>query len=165
MALPVAAAALVCAAAAPLGAGAPTDARAGAPIVQEEARTGEQIVNASCTGACHDMWPIQTAAKDEAAWAQSIENMLAQGASLTDEEWAPLMEYLVRYHGPMPDGEGKDIVLNTCTICHDLTRIKRSRHTPEEWQGILIAMLNEGAPLPDQDFPTVLLYLARNFGL
>lgn len=152
MALTAGAVVLVCVAA--TGAGA-----------QEEARTGEQIMTGACTGACHDAWPIQSAAKTEAEWNQTIENMLAMGASLTEEERPVLVEYLVRYHGPMPDGEGKQIVLNTCTICHDLTRVKRSRHTPEEWQDILIAMLNEGAPLSDQDFPTVLLYLARNFGL
>lgn len=138
---------------------------AGAGAQEEEERTGEQILNASCTGACHDMWPIQSAAKDEAAWIATIERMLDMGASLTDEERPELVRHLVRYHGPMPDGPGKSIVLNTCTICHDLTRVKRTRHTPEEWEDLLITMLNEGAPLADEDFPTVLLYLARNFGL
>jgi competence protein ComEA len=65
----------------------------------------------------------------------------------------------------MPDGPGKDIVLNTCTICHDLSRIKTVRHTKEEWQETLIAMLNEGAPLSDENFPVVLNYLAKNFGV
>ncbi len=128
-------------------------------------RTGEQIMNGSCTGACHDVAPIQTAAKDEAAWNQTLDNMLMRGASLQDADRPVLVQYLVRFHGPMPDGTGKSIVLNTCTICHDLTRVKRSRHTAEEWEAILISMLNEGAPLSDEDFPTVLLYLARNFGL
>ena len=72
---------------------------------------------------------------------------------------------MVRAHGPMPNGAGKDIVLNTCTICHDLTRVKRTQHTEEEWEATLIAMLNEGAPLSDDDFPIVLAYLTKNFGV
>lgn len=148
LALPVASVALVYAAA------------AGA----QEPRDGEQIMNASC-GSCHDTRPIQTSAKDEAGWSATIDDMVGRGATLSDAERPVLLTYLVRSHGPMPDGRGKDIVLNTCTMCHDLTRVKRTRHTPEEWEDILSAMLNEGAPLSDDDFPVVLNYLARNFGL
>jgi cytochrome c5 len=127
-------------------------------------RTGEQIMNASC-GTCHDARPIETAAKDEAGWNATIEDMVGRGAMLSDADRPVLLTYLVRSHGPMPDGRGKDIVLNTCTMCHDLTRIKRTRHTPEEWEDILSAMLNEGAPVSDDEFPVVLGYLVRNFGL
>ena len=35
--------------------------------------------------------------------------------------------------------------------------------TREQWEETLSAMLNEGAPLSDQDFPVLLNYLARNF--
>jgi cytochrome c5 len=124
---------------------------------------GEQIMNASC-GVCHDARPIQTAAKDEAAWMATVDDMIERGAVLRPEDKPALITYLVRFHGPMPDGRGKDIVLNTCSLCHDLTRIKRSRHTVEEWEDTLVAMLNEGAPLSDEEFPVVLTYLARNFG-
>ena len=57
------------------------------------------------------------------------------------------------------------MVLNVCTMCHDLTRIKRSRHTADEWEDVLSTMLNEGAPLSDDDFPIVLNYLAKSFGV
>ena len=130
----------------------------------QEPRTGEQIMNGSCA-TCHDAWVMQTAAKDEEGWVQTVENMIARGATVADEDFPVLIQYLVRYHGPMPDGPGKDVVLNVCTQCHDLTRLKRTRHTPDEWEEILVTMLNEGAPLSDADFPVVLTYLARNFGL
>ena len=74
-----------------------------------------------------------------------------------------LVDYLTRYHGPLPDGPGKEVVLNICTQCHDLQRVRRERRSAEGWAEILQAMLNEGAPLTDQDFATVLRYLARNF--
>ena len=70
-----------------------------------------------------------------------------------------LLEYLVINHGPLPDGAGKTIVLNTCTLCHDLSRVRQNRATAEEWARTLQAMLNEGAPLSDDEFPIVLRYL------
>jgi cytochrome c5 len=127
-------------------------------------RDGEAIMNSAC-GSCHDTSSIQTAARSEEEWNATIEQMIARGASLSDADRPVLVGYLVKAHGPMPDGPGKDIVLNTCTICHDLSRIKTVRHTKEEWQETLIAMLNEGAPLSDENFPVVLNYLAKNFGV
>ena len=143
--------------------GAATLATAAAGAGAQQPKTGEQILSASCDTACHDTRPIQMSAKDEAEWKKTIADMLDRGATVSDEEQKILLPYLVRTHGPMPNGRGKDIVLNICTMCHDLTRIKRSRHTAEEWEDVLGTMLNEGAPLSDDDFPIVLNYLARGF--
>ena len=50
-----------------------------------------------------------------------------------------------------------------CTQCHDLNRVIQHGATREQWEETLGAMLNEGAPLSEQDFPVLLAYLARNF--
>ena len=42
-------------------------------------------------------------------------------------------------------------------------RIRNGRRSPEEWEETLNAMLNEGAPLSDADYPVVLAYLSKNF--
>src|SRR5215203_1515937 len=139
-------------------------APAGSLGVQPPKRDGEQIMNASCSG-CHESTVIQTSAKSQEEWEQTLDQMIQRGATVSAEERPTLLTYLVRAHGPMPNGPGKDSVLNTCTICHDLARVKRTMHTEEEWEATLIAMLNEGAPLSDDDFPTVLAYLTRNFGV
>ena len=135
-----------------------------AAAAQSPKRDGEQIMNASCNG-CHDDVAIRTSAKSQEEWEQTLEQMIERGAKVSAEDRPLLITYLVRSHGPMPDGPGKDIVLNTCTICHDLSRVKRSMHDEEEWEATLIAMLNEGAPLSDDDSPTVLAYLTKNFGV
>jgi cytochrome c5 len=119
-------------------------------------------MNASCTG-CHDLRPIQTAAKDSAEWAMTIDAMIGNGAEVKDADKAPLVEYLTANHPPMPEGRGKNIVMNICTMCHDTKRIRLGRRSPEEWEETLNSMLNEGAPLSDEDFPVVLAYLSRNF--
>jgi len=123
---------------------------------------GEQILNAACT-TCHDARPIDTQALDDTEWTKEVKAMIDKGADVNAADVPVLVAYLAKYHGPLPDGEGKPLVLNICTQCHDLQRVRRTRLSPEGWLEILEAMLNEGAPLSEKDFPTVLRYLARNF--
>ena len=123
---------------------------------------GEQIMNASCT-TCHDLRLIQVQAMDQDAWTNNVDMMIQRGAEVAKEDLPILIDYLVTHHGPMPDGPGKNIVLTVCTMCHDLSRVRRNIATREDWEDKLVSMLNEGAPLSEQDFPIVLNYLARNF--
>jgi cytochrome c5 len=123
---------------------------------------GEQVQNASCIS-CHDLRPIQTQALDKAGWTKVIDSMIQKGAELKAEDEPLLVAYLVKNHGPLPDGPGKTILLNTCTVCHDLGRVRRQGGTRDDWNDILGAMLNEGAMLSEQDYPVLLAYLTRNF--
>lgn len=124
---------------------------------------GEQILNGSCL-TCHDLRPIETRALDDIGWSKEVKSMIEKGADVKAEDVPVLVDYLVKRHGPLPDGPGKDVLLNTCTQCHDLQRVRRQRTTAEGWGETLVAMLGEGAPLSDEDFPVLLRYLARNFG-
>jgi len=136
-----------------------------ATTLQETAQPerGEQILNAACVTACHNPRPIETQALDESGWTTEVRSMIEKGAEVKAEDVKPLVDYLVKYHGPLPDGPGKELVLNICTQCHNLQRIRRTQRTPEGWLEILETMLNEGAPLSEKDLPDVLRYLARNF--
>jgi cytochrome c5 len=124
---------------------------------------GEQIMNAACT-TCHDLRPIDTQALDEAGWTKEVKSMIEQGAEMKADDVPVLAGFLARRNGPLPEGPGKDVLLNICTRCHDLQRVRRERNTAEGWLEILEAMLNEGAPLSEKDLPVLLRYLARNFG-
>lgn len=123
---------------------------------------GEQLMNASCTS-CHDLRPIQTQALNAEGWSGVVTAMIDKGAQVETVDVPVLVEYLARTFGPLPDGAGKAILLNTCTVCHDLMRVRRTAATKEEWADTLGAMLNEGAMLSEEDFPVLLNYLARNF--
>jgi cytochrome c5 len=124
---------------------------------------GEQLQNAACLG-CHDLRPIQTAAYDRGMWASVVDSMINKGAEVKDADKPVLIEYLVKSHGPLPAGTGQAILLNTCTVCHDLGRVKIHRVSRDEWEETLSAMLNEGAMLSDQEFAVLLNYLSKNFG-
>ncbi len=128
----------------------------------QDAERGERIMNASCT-TCHDLRPIQTQALDEEGWTKVVNAMIGKGAEVQKADIPVVVEYLVAYHGPLPDGPGKEIMLNKCTVCHDLKRVRQHLATPEEWADTLNAMINEGLMLSDEEFAAVLRYLAKNF--
>lgn len=123
---------------------------------------GEQVQNGACIG-CHDLRPIQTSAYNSADWTMVVDSMVNKGAEVKPADKPVLIDFLTRNYGPLPDGKGKDILLNTCTLCHDLGRVRRHTVSREEWDETLGAMLNEGAMLSERDFPVLLDYLARNF--
>jgi cytochrome c5 len=144
------------------GASAFAEARAG--LVQESA-PGERIMNASCVNACHSVRSIQTAAMTPEGWAKTVATMIEKGATVAKEDVPVLVQYLAEHHAPVPEGAGKEILLTICTMCHDLGRIRLGHRSPEEWEETLVSMLNEGAPLSEEQFPVIHAYLSKNFGI
>lgn len=130
----------------------------------QDTAAAERIINQSCVG-CHDIRTIQTAAMNSEGWATTVNTMIEKGAKVAKEDVPVLVAYLAQSHGPVPAGAGRAILLNTCTMCHDLKRIRLGRRSPEEWEETLGAMLNEGAPLSEEQFPVIHAYLSRHFGV
>jgi cytochrome c5 len=130
----------------------------------QEPDSGERILQKSCQN-CHDTRRINVQAKSADEWTTTVADMIAKGAVVAKEEVPALVGYLTQNHGPLPNGPGKEVLLNTCTMCHDLKRIKLGRRSPEEWEETLSSMLNEGAMLSDDEFNRVHSYLSRNFGV
>jgi len=139
-------------------------AKAPAGLAQES-EPGERIMNASCVNACHNIRNIQTAAMTPEAWGKTVGTMIDKGAKVSKDDVPVLVSYLAQHHPPVPEGRGKEILLNICTMCHDLGRIRLGHRSPEEWEETLISMLNEGAPLSDEQFPVIHAYLSKNFGI
>jgi len=123
---------------------------------------GEKLVNTACIS-CHELRPIETTALDSDGWTKVVASMIDKGADITKNDVPVVVKYLTKAYGPLPDGAGKAILLNICTQCHTLDRIKTRGSTRAEWDELLMHMLNEGAPLSDEDYPVLLTYLARNF--
>jgi cytochrome c5 len=145
------------------GATSAQDAGSGqTPAAQEP--SGQQILEKSCQG-CHDLRPIHISAKDAKGWTETIAAMVENGAEVDPKQIPILVRHLVLNNGPVPDGPGKQILLNTCTMCHDLGRIKTARRSAEEWEETLISMLNEGAPLSEEQFPVIHEYLSKHFNV
>lgn len=54
---------------------------------------GEEILNAKC-GSCHSLERVLAEDYDAVGWAAVIDEMIAKGAQLTDDEATALAEYL-----------------------------------------------------------------------
>jgi cytochrome c5 len=128
----------------------------------QETPKAEQILNNNCT-TCHDLRKIQTQALDADGWTKIVDSMIEKGAKVQKDDVPMLVSYLEDNYGPLPDGAGKAIVLNKCTVCHDLKRVRQHFASPEDWADTLNAMQNEGLMISDEELITVLKYLARNF--
>lgn len=135
------------------------------PVVLDRYQRADRVMSLSCSvSGCHTVRPIETAAKDREGWIQTVNAMIGKGAKIESEEDKDLLiEILVRDHGPLPDGDGKKILLQICTICHDLQKVRRSLFTPDGWKGVLEEMIVGGAPLTDDNFEILLTYLSTNF--
>jgi hypothetical protein len=129
---------------------------------QVQMSKGEILMNNACVS-CHDVRPIQMQAMDKAGWNSLVESMIEKGAKLEKADIPVLVDYLSEEHGPLPNGSGRAILLDVCTRCHDLHRVRDHGATREEWEDLLVHMIGEGAELSDDDFPVLLNYLARNF--
>ena len=64
----------------------------------------------------------------------------------------------------LPDGAGKDLVLNVCTVCHELTRITSKKKAKEEWNDTVDKMAARGAKASDEEFEIIVNYLTKYFG-
>jgi cytochrome c5 len=147
------------------GAAARESSAAPAATAGQEATLPEVLLQKNCQG-CHDLRPIQTSAMNAEGWTKTIQTMIdVNGAEVPEADIPALVKYLAQNHGPVPDGPGKKILLNTCTMCHDLGRIKTGRRSAEEWEETLISMLNEGAPVSDAEFPVIHDYLSKHFNV
>jgi virginiamycin B lyase len=63
----------------------------------------------------------------------------------------------------LPEGNGQATVQAACGVCHSMNQVTNSGHDREEWTTVLHMMVNVGAPVPDNQFDTVVDYLAKNF--
>ena len=63
----------------------------------------------------------------------------------------------------LPDGPGKDVMVNACGTCHEGRRAASVRLTRDGWAAVIEDMRQRGARVSDEEFPVVLDYLTTHF--
>lgn len=63
----------------------------------------------------------------------------------------------------LPDGDGKAIVLATCTKCHGATSFTSIRMNRAGWEDEVKSMRDKGAVGTDEDFQKIIDYLSRTY--
>jgi cytochrome c5 len=64
----------------------------------------------------------------------------------------------------LPDGPGKELLMNVCTTCHTLNRVTERKETKDGWNDLVDKMAAKGARASDEEFDTIVNYLTKNFG-
>jgi hypothetical protein len=65
---------------------------------------------------------------------------------------------------PLPEGDGKKLVVKLCTDCHGVEQIVAKKRTKEDWDAVISDMVQKGASGKDDEFDAVVAYLTKNFG-
>jgi quinoprotein glucose dehydrogenase len=60
---------------------------------------GQSLVKRSCGGPCHPMESVTGMRRTREGWAALVENMVARGARVKEDEVSLIVEYLTRFYG------------------------------------------------------------------
>lgn len=122
---------------------------------------GKLAVATACVS-CHDLSVVTDKRMSRQDWDASVNTMVDRGLSLSKEQASKIVAYLTRNFGPADGGGG--LVVEICSTCHELERIREQHWTKDEWREETKGMISEGAAVSDEDVDLILNYLARNFG-
>jgi hypothetical protein len=66
--------------------------------------------------------------------------------------------------GGLPEGPGKGAVLKICSECHPVEQAVAMRGSENDWKDVIELMIDRGATGSEDDFKSIITYLARNYG-
>jgi hypothetical protein len=64
----------------------------------------------------------------------------------------------------LPPGPGMEQTMKACGDCHGVGQIIGLQRSAAEWSDTIVAMINLGAPVAENDFDAIVTYLATYFG-
>jgi len=66
----------------------------------------------------------------------------------------------------LPEGEGKKILVASCTSCHDLTEVTKFRgyYDRKQWRDIVVTMMEYGADVNERQVDVLTDYLTQHLG-
>ena len=134
---------------------------------------GLDVVTERCLS-CHGAEPIVQQRLPRDKWAGEVDKMIRWGAEVPAGSKDKLVDYLAKnfpYHpflppkspGPLPDGEGKDVVDQSCLSCHGGEPISQQRLSRPQWTAEVDKMIRWGAEVTADQKTRLVDYLAKNF--
>jgi mono/diheme cytochrome c family protein len=134
---------------------------------------GRDIVTDRCL-ICHGAEPILQQRLPRDKWVGEVDKMIRWGAEVPADSKDKLVDYLARnfaYHpilppkmpGTLPDGDGKEVLDQTCLSCHGAEPISQQRLSRSQWTAEVDKMIRWGADVPADQKTRLVDYLAKNF--
>lgn len=136
---------------------------------------GRDIVAAACTQ-CHRPNVFAQLRQGPDAWRFLVYDMVLRGAQVQPSDMQAVVNYLVANFGPgnnvpppmtkvsLPEGRGKNLVEQRCTLCHGLDRAAGTRRAGAEWDAIMSRMIFLGTPVSGDEAKTIASYLHDKLG-
>jgi hypothetical protein len=149
------------------------------PKVQRPDGPVWQVIRTHCIE-CHGIDDYSFYAQDRVAWQKLIAAKHKPGeAVLSEADQSILLDWLVSKFGPdakpfprtyVPpeittfDPEAKRLLNRSCTTCHGLDQVERTRNAEEAWRVTLVDMRERGAKLSDEELERLVEWLGRVWG-
>jgi cytochrome c5 len=64
----------------------------------------------------------------------------------------------------LPEGEGKKLLEERCTSCHDMKPVVSLKQSQTAWKELIVKMVGYGAQLNDKEMDVATEYLTKHFG-
>ena len=145
---------------------------------------GKELVGAVCVQ-CHSLSSVTSQKKSKTEWEQNVSRMVANGAQASPDEAKMIAAYLGdnfgleskppsatggssevsrEAGGGLPEGPGKDVVMNKCFQCHAGSMWRDLRQDKKKWEGTLYRMVGKGALWTEEEIAVMAQYLGTAFG-
>jgi cytochrome c-type biogenesis protein CcmH/NrfF len=132
---------------------------------------GVEIARDKCLS-CHESDLIISQRLSRQSWTREVEKMVRWGASVTEAEKEPLIDYLAANFGaktveakdPAGENRGKEIFENRCLLCHEADLTRQQRLSRQGWTREVEKMIRWGAVVADAEKEPLIDYLFKNYG-
>lgn len=137
---------------------------------------GSEIVSVACTQ-CHSPNAFGQLRQGPEAWRRQVQDMILRGAQIHPDEMDTVVKYLSAQFGPginvppallagsLPEGTGRALVEQQCSLCHGLDRVVSARRSASEWDAIVGRMRALGSPASGDEARIIADYLKAQVGL
>jgi hypothetical protein len=65
---------------------------------------------------------------------------------------------------PFPEDTQRELVVRVCSACHPPEVVVARRRTAEEWDEIVLRMIDRGAEATEEEQRQIVAYFARHYG-
>src|SRR5580765_1290866 len=65
----------------------------------------------------------------------------------------------------LAEGDGRDLVVERCTVCHDARRIRSTYRADDVWMALVDNMISRGAVATPEEAQKIVDYLIAHYGL
>jgi mono/diheme cytochrome c family protein len=147
---------------------------------------GKELFAMVCSQ-CHSLKSTLIMRDGQKGWERVVNTMVLYGAQLSPPEADRITRYLTTQLGPgsapaptriaasrtpsriaptpasLPEGPGRELVAERCSLCHTLEKVVSSNRSTAEWRATTLNMQQRGMQATADEMQTMTSYLEAHF--